>query len=572
MVMAFFSLKSQSYKIRFMFAFAILFSFLKMDSLYAISIIKNDTAFVTTKLDQAEKLLNQRNYNPDHVLDILVGVNELVSKKEMSSFRPRLNLLYGDLFSKSNSIDKALENYFIALEWSTRNYGGQSGLGGDCSIEVAKILSRIAGCYYDLRDYNRTMEYFNKALVCLDNLPVQTNESREKRITMLVNIGSTYLSKEAFDKALIYFNKARKENESFGSKTILAAILNNLGIVYAATEQYSLAESYYNQALQIRQALNDTIGVAQVYNNLGDYYIKVKNYRKAAQFLEDAYDLSTKSHMLSSQLIATGLLSDVYEIEGDVNKALYFFKKYRALHDSVVSSDQIKNITKLELENHYAALEKDLQNQKILAVEAQQRKTFAILIIALILLFSFLMIWQRYRHQRVKIKQALLENEGLELKSEKLSLQNRNLEMELEFRNKELATHVMYLINKNEFIRTVSQQLAELGKQSDTMTKKALIEIIRTMKSNIDKTVWNEFEVRFQNVHQDFYKKLNESYPDLTPNEIKLCAFLRLNMSSKDISAITFQSPKSILVARTRLRKKMGLDRDENLVATLQQL
>ncbi len=539
---------------------------------FGIGIVKNDTAFVTAKLNQAENLLNQRNYNPDHVLDILVGVNELISKKEMTSFQPRLNLLFGDLFSKSNSIDKALENYFNALEWSTKNSVSKTGLVGDCSIEVAKILSRIAGCYYDLKDYNRTMEYFNKALSCLDNLPVQTHESKEKRITMLVNIGSTYLSKEAFDKALIYFNKARDENDLYGSKTILAAILNNLGIVYAATERYSLAEKYYNQSLQIRTSFKDTVGIAQVYNNLGDYFIKIKNYRQAAYYLEEAYNLSIKSHMLSSQLIATGLLSDVYEIEGDVNKALHFFKKYKALHDSIVSSEQIKNVTKLELEHHYAALEKDLQNQKILAVEAQQKKTFAILVIALVLLFSFLMVWQRYRHQKVRIKQTVLENEGLELKSEKLSLENKNLEMELEFRNKELATHVMYLVNKNEFIGTVSQQLAELGKQSDAATKKSLLDIIRTMRSNIDKTIWNEFEVRFQNVHQDFYKKLSDLYPDLTPNEIKLCAFLRLNMSSKDISAITFQSPKSIMVARTRLRKKMSLDRDENLVATLQQL
>jgi len=92
------------------------------------------------------------------------------------------------------------------------------------------------------------------------------------------------------------------------------------------------------------------------------------------------------------------------------------------------------------------------------------------------------------------------------------------------------------------------------------------------MKLNVDNTVWNEFEVRFQQVHRDFYQKLTERYPDLTPNEIKICAFLKLNMTTKDISAITFQTVKSIQVARNRLRKKMGIDREENLIALLQQL
>ena len=97
-------------------------------------------------------------------------------------------------------------------------------------------------------------------------------------------------------------------------------------------------------------------------------------------------------------------------------------------------------------------------------------------------------------------------------------------------------------------------------------------EILREMQSNVDNTVWGEFEMRFQQVHQDFYQKLLEKYPDLTPNEIKICAFLKLNMTTKDISAITFQSVKSIQVARNRLRKRMGISRDENLVASIQQL
>jgi len=107
----------------------------------------------------------------------------------------------------------------------------------------------------------------------------------------------------------------------------------------------------------------------------------------------------------------------------------------------------------------------------------------------------------------------------------------------------------------------------------DETEKEAWIQdILREMQSNLDNTVWNEFEVRFQQVHKDFYRKLMQKYPDLTPNEIKICAFLKLNMSSKEISAITFQSVKSLEVARHRLRKKMGIDRDDNLVSVLQDL
>jgi len=73
----------------------------------------------------------------------------------------------------------------------------------------------------------------------------------------------------------------------------------------------------------------------------------------------------------------------------------------------------------------------------------------------------------------------------------------------------------------------------------------------------------------FQEVYVGFYKKLNEQFPNLTPNDLRLCAFLRLNMTSKEIAELTFQSPESLKTARYRLRKKIGLDRTENLVAFL---
>ena len=182
------------------------------------------------------------------------------------------------------------------------------------------------------------------------------------------------------------------------------------------------------------------------------------------------------------------------------------------------------------------------------------------MVISGVLLFSVVILILLFHNQKMKVRQAELEKQ--------------KLEMDLNFRNKELSTHVIYLLQKNEFISSIMEKLLLLKKSTmnEAMKNAWIQDIMREMQSNIDHTVWNEFEVRFQQVHNDFYQKLIEKYPDLTPNEIKICAFLKLNMTSKDISAITFQSVKSIQVARNRLRKKMGIERDENLVLLLQQL
>jgi DNA-binding CsgD family transcriptional regulator len=175
--------------------------------------------------------------------------------------------------------------------------------------------------------------------------------------------------------------------------------------------------------------------------------------------------------------------------------------------------------------------------------------------------------------QGVLLQESLrLESRNLSLEKQNLLMEKQNLEMELEFRNKELSTHVMYLFKKNEFISSIISKLLAAKSKDNSGNNVWIMEILREMQANVDNTVWEEFERRFQQVHEDFYEKLRLKYSDLTPNEIKICAFMKLNMTTKDISAITFQSVKSIQVARNRMRKKMGITRDENLISIIQQL
>lgn len=88
-------------------------------------------------------------------------------------------------------------------------------------------------------------------------------------------------------------------------------------------------------------------------------------------------------------------------------------------------------------------------------------------------------------------------------------------------------------------------------------------QIIRELSNIQDEGLWDEFEIRYQQVHNEFYEKLQATSPNLTTNERRLCAFLRLNMTTKDIASITGQSIRSIEVARTRLRKKLDITNSE---------
>jgi DNA-binding CsgD family transcriptional regulator len=128
-------------------------------------------------------------------------------------------------------------------------------------------------------------------------------------------------------------------------------------------------------------------------------------------------------------------------------------------------------------------------------------------------------------------------------------------------------------MKKNELLNDVSQRLLEIRKSSKSEEKEKIYKIIVELNSATNDDVWQDFELRFNEVYNDFYERLMEQFPHLTPNDRKLCAFLRLNLSSKEICAITRQSPNSLNVSRARLRKKLGIDNsDTDLITFLEKI
>lgn len=95
---------------------------------------------------------------------------------------------------------------------------------------------------------------------------------------------------------------------------------------------------------------------------------------------------------------------------------------------------------------------------------------------------------------------------------------------------------------------------------------------LRLLENEKNSFAWDEFDTRFRQVNSEFYQRLNKQFPNLTPNEQKLCGFLYLNMTTKDISNLTLVSQEAVRVARYRLRKKLKLSKEQSISACLRQL
>jgi len=539
----------------------------------------NDTSPIRIYGSIAGELYKMKS-SPDSVLFYLNKAIELSGK---SGYTKHLYVLYSQyalLFSGSGNYSISLEYYFKMLNLLDVEAAGEHDVGS-ILMRYSNTYVTIGTTYFNLENNVKALEYYRKGLEKINRLAVTDPEYPvdDKRLIIYINMGGAYLSSRDFEKARQNFEKALEMNRKINNQVYYGVLYNNLGIVFKEKKDFIRAYDYYNKCLEIRTTLADTAGLAQVYNNLGDYYYLTGDFNKAIEVLDKALNFSRRAGNIRSQMKAANFLNMAYEKAGLYGEALSMHKLFKQLNDSIINSEQIENTARLELQYQYEKQRKESELRQEILLARKERKSLIFLIIAGLLLFSFIIVLLLNRNQRIRIKQAKLHQASLELESRNLNLEKQNLllekqnlELELDFRNKELATHVMYLLKKNEFIASITEKLLAQKPLMLPENKSWMQEIVREMKSNIDNTVWGEFEVRFQQVHKDFYLKLSEKYPDLTPNETKLCAFLRLNMTTKDISAITFQSLKSIQVARARLRKKMDITRDDNLVTLLQSL
>lgn len=168
-----------------------------------------------------------------------------------------------------------------------------------------------------------------------------------------------------------------------------------------------------------------------------------------------------------------------------------------------------------------------------------------------------------FRRQHLKMvarDKAEAKRNALKAKKKVIEARNAQLRQEIESKNRELAVSTMSLIRKNEFLNTLKAKLNAARDFPEVRT------VIRAIDKNIgSEDDWKFFEEAFNNADKDFLRTIKERHPDLTPNDLRLCAYLRLNLSSKEIAPLLNISVRSIEVKRYRLRKKMNLPHEQSL-------
>lgn len=185
----------------------------------------------------------------------------------------------------------------------------------------------------------------------------------------------------------------------------------------------------------------------------------------------------------------------------------------------------------------------------------------------LLLLGGIFFFLTKYLNNKHEGEKTLLIQEKEESEALVQDLLNEKLQTEIDFKNKELALSTMHIVQKNETLAKLREELNVVAKNAiDQETKKQIRKVISILSDDeVLEGDWESFAKHFDQVHTDFIRRLKETYTQLSPKDLKLCAYLRLNLSSKELAPLLNISVRGVEISRYRLRKKLNLHPDINL-------
>jgi DNA-binding CsgD family transcriptional regulator len=208
-------------------------------------------------------------------------------------------------------------------------------------------------------------------------------------------------------------------------------------------------------------------------------------------------------------------------------------------------------------------------------------KSFYFLMLLLALAWGFRRQRARFELEKTALETSFQQESAeqqrivAENEQEITRLRAEKLESEVLHKNQELALATMHLVQKGEMLSMLQEELEKaLEKKQPTQTlHEDIRRIIRAMQfdTQLDED-WEHFAIHFDSVHGDFLKRLRERYPQTSPNDLRLCAYLRMNLSTKEIANLLNISVRGVEGSRYRLRKKLGLPGDANLVEIMMEV
>lgn len=429
----------------------------------------------------------------------------------------------------------------------------------------------LARSYISLELLEEADEYYRRVIDISEN----TRDSSELAY-IYFDIGLYYLERENYEEAIDYFIGSKQLQKKIDSLDYFPITNFNIGIAYVKTQRAKLAVPYFYEYLNFIKAENDTLNLASAYGYLAWAYQNIQSFDKAFIYYDSSLHYSTLLNLDDVTFITYQDISDAYLLKEDYKNSLEYHKKYYHLKDSVVSFRTKRQVSEMRIKFETEEKEKELAIKQKEVSELQVTKQrilfFVLALVALIAIISLAFFKSKgdamRKQQLLMVEKKLIQTQ---LKNEELAA--RKLQSELENKEKDLTNFALDIARKNEFSNEIINRLDELQKTQKENVKTKLRDISifvnNHLRINEDMALLQD---NINEINQAFYQKLDEKFDNLSTNDKYALGVIRLNLSNKDLATIKGISSGSAKVLRYRLRKKLRLTPDIDLVYFLQNL
>ena len=482
--------------------------------------------------------------------------------------------LMGVIQDEKLDLDNALKSFILAEDFILPLHENDPD-NRQYIIYLSILYTNIGLLYaFDLKEYDKAESYYQRVI----SFAEETSDTIRMNAA-LTNMGHLSLNRNDYEKALEYFTQAYVMAEKQRNLYFLSRITHNLGRLYDKMQDYTKSREYYRKALTVMEKQNNQFSMIRTYRLIGESYLSEEILDKAYDQFQLTMNLAKKANSTEELKYVYYDLSKVFSAIGKSDSALYYYKRFTEIDKELNDEESKKRLEELKIQYE---TEKSEAENKYLKEQARIDKRnnylllgFAIvLLISAMLLYYFLRMKSRLLSQEKKLKQTLITKQGVEKQRLEDSIfaekEISRLQTEkLKHKNRELSTATLQVINKNNILSNIQGML---HKETDDLAncKKNICNII---KENLDSDRdWEQFKLHFEEVHTGFFDKLKIDYPTLTANELKLCAYLRINLSSKEIAQILHNTADTVNKSRYRLRKKLNLSNEEDLVEFIRKI
>jgi len=491
--------------------------------------------------------------NPDSTLIVVRQALKISKNINNDTLLAKANNLLGHFYSDINDYVNATNSYTVALRLMEKA-GNNKG--------IALIKNNLGIIYREIGEIEKAIECYTEALPVFDSL-----HDEFKTALICLNLVAAYSTIKDSTNTRKYYKKSFSILEKFGDTLQMTKLLCNQSSFYIDMGKIDSAIITLNLVMDYSKTMNNKRMFCVALYNLGSlYYNHMNDFEKARIFIERCLNMNEEVSDLEIKMETQHILSEIENRTGNYKRSNDLFRKYVALRDSIKGGNVKKEIMAIELQYNLQRQEYEamLLKQK-LELREKQNIILIISLVAFLLLVILSIFVVRTAYYSLKKSNAIkeLENQRLEEQMEidrKINeIEKLKIDNELDAKNKELVSYSLKIVTKNDLLNQITR-LSNRYYDNLTLDKDYFNDLTKIIKENlnIDKE-WSQFKTLFEKVHHGFFDRLKQECPSLTEYELRFCAYVKINLSPKEISRILSVSPNTVKSFRYRLKKRLNL-------------